>query len=125
MSNLIEVDPQVKALAVQLALEQEPAMRERDDAPVFRVLERVRRESRSQRTGSPAARGGLPVSNPKYFPPERVEPDVCLVCGFEACECLCPPASATLPTAEELERSRCSRLTAAELASQRKPGGAR
>jgi hypothetical protein len=45
MCNLIEVDPQVKAIALRVALECEQVMRDRDDAPVFRLIERVRRES--------------------------------------------------------------------------------
>jgi hypothetical protein len=48
MCNLIALDPRVKLLELRLALEQ--TMRDRDDAPVFRLIERVRRESR--KTGS-------------------------------------------------------------------------
>jgi hypothetical protein len=58
------------------------------------------------------------MTEPKHFPPERLEPDVCIACGLEAYACLCAPAPAQ--TAAELERSRQSRLSAAELESEAK-----
>ena len=53
------------------------------------------------------------------MPPERVEPDVCLVCGLEAHGCVCPPAPPQ--TAAELERARRARLSIAELENEAKP----
>ncbi|HEX3851936.1 MAG TPA: hypothetical protein VHW01_13280 [Polyangiaceae bacterium] len=50
MCNLIELDPKVKVIALRVALECEQTMRERDDAPVFRLIERVRRQ-RLQKPG--------------------------------------------------------------------------
>jgi hypothetical protein len=50
-----------------------------------------------------------------YFPPERPEIDICLVCGLEGWGCVCDPCAAREePTAEQLEFARESRLTRAE-----------
>lgn len=59
------------------------------------------------------------MSAPEYFPPERVEPDVCATCGLETYGCVCPPPAST--TQAELERARRSRLSTAELESEAKP----
>jgi hypothetical protein len=57
-------------------------------------------------------------SGPEYFPPERIEPDVCVLCGLESFACMCsPPAPATTA---ELERARQSRLSTAELKNEGK-----
>ena len=51
-----------------------------------------------------------------YYPPERPEIDVCLVCGLEGWGCVCDPcAPSEAPTAEQVENGRESRLTRAEL----------
>jgi hypothetical protein len=50
-----------------------------------------------------------------YYPPERPEIDVCLVCGLEGWGCVCDPcAPRDEPTAEQIELARESRLTRAE-----------
>jgi len=50
-----------------------------------------------------------------YYPPERPEIDICLVCGLEGWGCVCDPcAPHDEPTAEHLELARESRLTRAE-----------
>jgi hypothetical protein len=60
------------------------------------------------------------MSGAEYFPPERVEPDVCLLCGFEGWSCVCDPeAAAVVRTTEDLERGRRARLTRAEHATER------
>lgn len=53
------------------------------------------------------------------FPPERVEPDVCLLCGLEEPGCVC--TASLLEARAELEHARRSRLSAAELESEAKP----
>jgi hypothetical protein len=62
------------------------------------------------------------MSNPDHFPPERVEPDVCVLCGLESYACVCPvPAPAPAqPTQAELDLARRSRLSTAELESEAK-----
>lgn len=51
-----------------------------------------------------------------YYPPDRPEVDVCLVCGLEGWGCVCDPcAPREEPTAEQLDLARESRLTRAEL----------
>lgn len=50
-----------------------------------------------------------------YFPPERPEPDICLLCGLEGWGCLCDPCEPTKPpTPRQLERGRDERLMRAE-----------
>ena len=50
-----------------------------------------------------------------YFPPERAEVDVCLLCGLEGWSCICDPARPQhKATDAELERAREARLTRAE-----------
>jgi len=53
------------------------------------------------------------MSNAKHYPPERIEPDVCVLCGLESYACVCPPA--TPQSAAKLELARQSRLSTAEL----------
>jgi len=54
-----------------------------------------------------------------YWPPERPESDICLLCGLEGWACACDPCvSREQPTGEDLERARRSRLTSAELATE-------
>lgn len=50
------------------------------------------------------------------FPPERLEPDVCVLCGLESYACVCPPPAPT--TQAELELARRSRLSTAEIESE-------
>ncbi|HEX3852191.1 MAG TPA: hypothetical protein VHW01_14575 [Polyangiaceae bacterium] len=55
------------------------------------------------------------ASTGAYYPPERPEIDICLVCGLEGWGCVCDPcAPREEPTAEQLERARETRLMRAE-----------
>jgi len=56
-----------------------------------------------------------------YWPPEKVESDVCLLCGLEGWGCVCDPARPRRkPSDAEVEAARRSRMTRAELASERR-----
>jgi len=55
------------------------------------------------------------TDNQAYFPPERPEIDVCLLCGFEGWACICNPLKPhQRATQADIERARESRLTCAE-----------
>jgi len=55
------------------------------------------------------------MKNQAYFPPERPEIDVCLLCGFEGWACICNPLKPhQRATQADIERARESRLTCAE-----------
>jgi hypothetical protein len=58
------------------------------------------------------------VKPQEYMPPERIEPDVCVLCGLESFACVCPPA--VPQNGADLERARQSRLSTAELESEPK-----
>ncbi|MES1178959.1 MAG: hypothetical protein ABUL62_31880 [Myxococcales bacterium] len=58
------------------------------------------------------------TSSSPYMPPERVEPDVCVLCGLESYACVCPAPAQT--TQAEIELARRSRLSTAELESETK-----
>jgi hypothetical protein len=58
------------------------------------------------------------VSSSHFFPPERVEIDVCPTCHLVGWSCACDPSRlACLQDEARLQRARRSRLTAAELSS--------